>query len=336
MGDTAGDSFITLWNVGVGNPGGSKCYYSASIVSSSTNTVTYSTDSAAGVIIQAIEFQGLTLDQIASSATSAAASLSVPASYQNEMGFGAAANGSSGISTCPPASWLVFRNNSYSCDGYKLVAGQSSIVMNAGVVTGTNIGLADFEISASPVFVAGWYVIFENQTGHLVTVTPTTSTINGQTTLVLVPNQSCAVMSDGANYDAFCSVQPNVTTNGVMGQAVEVAGVNATTQTSDITTTTLFTTGAVNASYMVAANVSCVTSVSTAVAPLVITYTDTSSTTETYTGSATCTTLGTNSTASIMQSFRAASGTIISYSVVHTGSQPHYDVSIALYQLSTK
>lgn len=49
-------------------------------------------------------------------------------------------------------------------------------------------------------FLNKWFVDFENRGAGVVTITPTTSNIDGATTLVLLRNQGCRVITDGTNY----------------------------------------------------------------------------------------------------------------------------------------
>jgi hypothetical protein len=60
---------------------------------------------------------------------------------------------------------------------------------------------------ATGSFGAGWSYTTENRNTGVVTITPTTSTINGASTLVLRQNQSAFIVSDGTNYQAvICSL----------------------------------------------------------------------------------------------------------------------------------
>lgn len=52
-------------------------------------------------------------------------------------------------------------------------------------------------------FISGWYVFVENINTSLVTITPSTSTINGWPTIVLAQWQWALILSDGTNYQAF-------------------------------------------------------------------------------------------------------------------------------------
>lgn len=52
----------------------------------------------------------------------------------------------------------------------------------------------------SSTFPDGWYVLVANKGVGLVTITPTTSTINGGASITLLTNQSCFIISDGTNY----------------------------------------------------------------------------------------------------------------------------------------
>lgn len=59
---------------------------------------------------------------------------------------------------------------------------------------------------AGTSFPAGWIAKFSNQGAGTVTITPTTSTINGNATLVLLTGQSVDIVSDGTNYFACVGV----------------------------------------------------------------------------------------------------------------------------------
>ena len=53
---------------------------------------------------------------------------------------------------------------------------------------------------ASATFPAGWWVEFTNIGAGLVTITPTTSTIDGLSSLAIAQYQGAEIMSDGTNY----------------------------------------------------------------------------------------------------------------------------------------
>jgi mucin-19 len=224
----------------------------------------------------------------------------------------------------------------------RISSGVSSISFTSAVSNPSNkmaLNMVNYSTTATTTFQAGWKTKITNISPYVETLTPTTSTINGQTTLLLSPNESCELISDGAspgNYQTNCSGNPNEVTNGLKGQPIAIAGVNLASQGADIGTTTLIATTAADAFYTVDADVNCDSSVSTGVATLTITFTDTSNTVQTYTTNAACTTLGSSSIGSIRQAFRAKNGTNIRYGVAHTGTQPTYDVSVAVNQLSTK
>lgn len=56
---------------------------------------------------------------------------------------------------------------------------------------------------AGATFPVGWYAEFENRGAGTVTITPTTSTINGGASVTLGTNQSVKIISDGTNYFAL-------------------------------------------------------------------------------------------------------------------------------------
>lgn len=57
--------------------------------------------------------------------------------------------------------------------------------------------------SSGAVCPARWCVYVQNKNSGVVTITPTTSTINGAATLTLGKNQGGLIVSDGTNYDCF-------------------------------------------------------------------------------------------------------------------------------------
>ena len=56
---------------------------------------------------------------------------------------------------------------------------------------------------AGAAFPAGWWIDIENRGAGNVTITPTTSTINGGANIVLATNNSVKIISDGTNYFAL-------------------------------------------------------------------------------------------------------------------------------------
>jgi hypothetical protein len=52
-------------------------------------------------------------------------------------------------------------------------------------------------------FISGWFAWLENKNVGEVTLTPTTSTINGAATLILRQNEGVLLVSDGTNYQTF-------------------------------------------------------------------------------------------------------------------------------------
>jgi hypothetical protein len=84
--------------------------------------------------------------------------------------------------------------------------------------------------------------------------------------------------------------------------------------------------------YRINASVACTSSTATATAILIIKFTDPSSTVQTLTAStATCTTLGSASIASMVQEVTISGGTNVQYSVT-TATSPSYQARVAVYQ----
>lgn len=88
-------------------------------------------------------------------------------------------------------------------------------------ITGTNASAQAYSI-AQPggSFVAGWYTNLYNKSTNVagvITITPTSATINGAATLAVQPGQSVQIVSDGTNYQASflgsAAQLPGTTTN---------------------------------------------------------------------------------------------------------------------------
>jgi hypothetical protein len=239
-----------------------------------------------------------------------------------------------------PTGFILRDSSSQLTSSDRLVSslGSYTVLLPTGPSTNGGIlsAVGTWAIANPPGFTSGWKVTLTNAGTAPDTVTPASSMINSKTTLVIVPNESCDLTSDGTNYSATCRSIPNQQTNGIMGQAVEIAGLNFTSTSSDAATTTLFPTGAADAFYWISGNVTCRATVA-GVETLTITFTDTENQTHTYTASEDCTTPGASPLpGELLHSFRVKGGTNIQYGTAHTGSQPTYDLSIALHQLSTQ
>lgn len=103
-------------------------------------------------------------------------------------------------------------------------------------------------------------------------------------------------------------------------------------RTTLLGTTTVYTTGATNAGYIISANVTCATSSATATATLTIGYTDISNTAQTGTAVATCTTLGASSVGSFYLSVSAKASTNITAAVA-IANTPTYDVRVSVLKM---
>lgn len=86
----------------------------------------------------------------------------------------------------------------------------------AKLITASNVAAQAYTLpqaGASSQFVAGWYADIQNintpaNPAGIVTITPTTSTINGLTSYKVYPGQSGRLISDGTNYRFISSVAP--------------------------------------------------------------------------------------------------------------------------------
>lgn len=106
--------------------------------------------------------------------------------------------------------------------GTRAVTGTTDTVLSTDfskLVTFTNASTIAVTLpqagSGSPAsFLSGWYFTAQNIGNTAVTITPTTSTINGASSLVLLSGQSAVIFSNGTNYlavhasDAFRIIPP--------------------------------------------------------------------------------------------------------------------------------
>jgi hypothetical protein len=102
-----------------------------------------------------------------------------------------------------------------------------------------------------------------------------------------------------------------------------------TGQTSAISDTTMVTVGGTSLAYRFTGEVNCATSVSTATATLNLKWTDTSTTAQEWSVTATCTTLGSASFGDLIHFIRAKTGTAITIGVTVANS-PNYDYDVRL------
>jgi hypothetical protein len=110
------------------------------------------------------------------------------------------------------------------------------------------------------------------------------------------------------------------------------AGYVSCTQANCASSATTFLVAPITTLYRINAAVACTGTTSTATAILIIKYTDPSSTVQTLTlATATCTTLGSASVASMVQEVVISSGTNVQYSVTSALS-PNYQARVAVYQ----
>jgi hypothetical protein len=124
--------------------------------------------------------------------------------------------------------------------------------------------------------------------------------------------------------------------HGMLGVPVQVGGDNKAAQVTALGPTSLFTVGSSNAAFSITASVNCTTTSAAATVTLAVGWTDTSNTAQTATLSPAinCTTLGTSSIGLLSTTFRAKSGTNITYQTTISNT-PTYDLSVALDQLSS-
>ncbi len=128
-----------------------------------------------------------------------------------------AGSGSAGIG--PGNAWQKIVNDVVSVNAQ---AGTSYTVLSSDrgkLVTLANAAAVAVTLpQAGVTFPAGWYAEFENRGAGTVTITPTTSTINGGASITLATNNSVKIISDGTNYFALLGKTAIVVTGTVSHQ----------------------------------------------------------------------------------------------------------------------
>lgn len=133
----------------------------------------------------------------------------------------------------------------------------------AKLVTFTNaasIAVTLPQAGQATTFKSGWFIDVVNLGAGTVTITPTTSTINGAATLVLLTSQGCRIVSDGTNYQISAkpvSVTVAAGKQATISNSLTLAGTDGTTMTFPSTSSTVLTAGntaTITAGYTVTPN----------------------------------------------------------------------------------
>lgn len=107
----------------------------------------------------------------------------------------------------------------------------------AKLVTTTNAAAQAYSLAqagAASAFQAGWYTDIQNNstnTAGIVTITPTTSTINGTSTYQILPSKSARIISDGTNYQVWAPGVASLSAFSVTKGGADQTGVADSTYT---------------------------------------------------------------------------------------------------------
>lgn len=139
--------------------------------------------------------------------------------------------------------------NSQTGTSYALVTGDAGKLITFNNASATAVTLS---VATTTGFTAGYSFDVHNIGAGVVTITPTTSTINGATTLVIPKNRDCTVTSDGTNYQvSACTAtlsQQSYVISGLPSCTSALQGLTAyvtNAQTSPTYLGSVSTTGAV-------------------------------------------------------------------------------------------
>ena len=130
-----------------------------------------------------------------------------PIKTTDDYVISAATSFSGGISSSGETEHLI---NEQTGTSYTILDGDRAKLVTHS--NGSSIAVGLPQAGAGSAFEAGWYYETFNKGAGLVTITPTTSTINGLATLELPSNSGCKIYSDGTNYQirGISKIEPSV------------------------------------------------------------------------------------------------------------------------------
>lgn len=110
--------------------------------------------------------------------------------------------------------------NAQTGTSYTFVAGDKGKLVTTSNASAIAVTLPQ----ATGSFTTGWSVTIQNKGAGTVTITPTTSTIDGASSLTLTTNQGVFLASDGTNYSTFRGVSAAGTGDMVLASVQTVTG----------------------------------------------------------------------------------------------------------------
>ena len=150
------------------------------------------------------------------------------------------ANLTGAVTSVGNATTINHLRNAQTGTTYTIVTGDRSkyVTFNNALAVAVTLPVA------GGTFPDGWYTFVQNIGVGTVTITPTTSTINGSATLILTTNQSAIVVSDGTNYSAFIgqssgSGGASTALDNLASVAINTTLVSDTNNTDDLGTSSI-------------------------------------------------------------------------------------------------
>lgn len=134
-------------------------------------------------------------------------------------------------------SSLIQRNNTTTTDA--LIGTDCGIVVTENNASAVAVSIAQ---AGTTGFASGYYVTAKSKGVGIVTITPTTSTIDGAANLTLSQNQSVDIYSDGTNYITLPGRSPSSTTSTIASGATAL-GTSAISSAACATVVTATATG---------------------------------------------------------------------------------------------
>lgn len=231
------------------------------VANAGTNWIEYN---ITGAITDAGAYDTFPITYVNSAGTIANATV-VSVAFFPKGDKGTDGSGSGSVTSVSPGAGVTSDTTANAPGSAVTVSGTFSAAQLVNAQTGTTYTVADGDraklvtlSNASAIavtlpqagqtttFKTGWFVDVVNIGAGTVTITPTTSTINGAASIALLTGRGCRIVSDGTNYQISMVPLSIVLASGktlTVSNSLTLAGTDATTMTFPGTSSTVLTTG---------------------------------------------------------------------------------------------
>ncbi len=185
-----------------------------------------------GALTVVADVSSSTAAAAASAAAAAASAVAAAASAASATGSVTSVDASGGVETVAGSAITVTGTvrgaapvNSQTGTSYVILTGDRGKLVTISNAASVAVTLPQ----AGGTFPANWYCRVQNRGAGTVTITPTTSTVDGAASIALTQNQGVELFSDGANYFTFRGSSESATASDVTGVMKDYLGTAAPT-----------------------------------------------------------------------------------------------------------